>query len=143
MHTLYHSEVLHGDKQGRKISFPTINLDPQVWPQNQEPGVNASEVTIDTHTFQAALYFGPRTMKEETFIVLEIFLLDFSEEIYGQTVSFSLRKYIRTVVHFNSFEELKEQIAKDVQDVKAAFENKGAEMPQAPSILQPTTENPE
>lgn len=119
----YKGTVLHGDKQGRKISFPTINLDPSIWPFNQEPGVYSAEVKIGDQTFMGALYYGPRTTQSETFNVLEIFLLDFSKEIYGETVSFRLHQYIRAVIHFNSFDELKQQIAKDVEAVRASFEN--------------------
>lgn len=124
MNTSYHSSVLHGDKQGRKISFPTINLDPNVWPADKEPGVYAAPVQIEEHTFQGALYYGPRTTQNETHNVLEIYLLDFSQEIYGQDVSFSLHTFIRPVIHFKSFDELKVQIAKDVDDVRAAFSHK-------------------
>lgn len=124
MITWYHSEVSHGDKQGRKISFPTINLDPKIWPADQESGVYAAEVTVGDHSFLGALYYGPRTMHGETTDVLEIYLLDFAQEIYGETVSFRLHKFIRGVLHFNSFEEMKPQIAKDVADVRASFNAK-------------------
>lgn len=117
----YTSPVLHGDKAGRKISFPTINLEPSIWPPNQEPGVYSSQVKIGSHSFTGALYFGPRTVKNEIHNVLEIYLLDFSREIYGQTVSFRLHQFIRPVIHFNSFEEMKPQIAKDVKEVLASF----------------------
>jgi riboflavin kinase/FMN adenylyltransferase len=122
MTTWYHSTVHHGNKQGRTISFPTVNLDPSVWPSARQPGVYAAEVKIGEYTFKGALYFGPRTVKKETHNVLEIFLLDFSKEIYGQKLSFRLHQFIRGVIHFNSFEEMKLQIAKDVNDVRASFD---------------------
>lgn len=121
--TWHTSVVFHGDKQGRKINFPTINLEPATWPADQESGVYAAEVRIGDHSFQGALYYGPRTVQGETHNVLEIFLLDFSEEIYGQKVSFRLHGFIRPVLHFNTFEEMKTQIAKDVEAVSQAFTN--------------------
>ena len=124
MPTFYSSPVFHGDKLGRKITFPTVNLDPSVWPATKEPGVYAAEVNIADLTFQGALYFGPRIVKNETHNVLEIFLLNFSKEIYGETISFRLHQFIRPVLHFNSFEELKAQIAKDVTEVEASFKIK-------------------
>jgi FAD synthase len=123
MITWYHSTVHHGDKKGRTISFPTVNLDPGVWPVDHQPGVYAAEVTIANHSFKGALYYGPRTTQSETHHVLEIFLLNFSQEIYGETISFRLHKFIRPVLHFNSFEELKAQIATDVLDVEKSFTN--------------------
>lgn len=126
MTTWSSSPILHGDKQGRKISYPTINLDATTWPSDQKPGVYAVEVRIGDppSNFQGALYYGPRTIQGETHNVLEIFLLNFSQEVYGQTASFSLHKFIRPVLHFNSFEEMKPQIAKDVADVKKSFTKK-------------------
>lgn len=127
MLTWYSSSVLHGNKQGRKISFPTINLDPSIWPFNQDPGVYSAEVKVDTHTFQGALYYGPRSINQETINVLEIFLLNFSKEIYGETVSFRLHKFIRGVLHFNSFEDMKKQIIQDVEAVQASFKTTNIE----------------
>lgn len=118
------SPVLHGDKQGRKISYPTINLDPTTWPADHEPGVYAAEVSIGEPptAFQGALYYGPRTIQGETNNVLEIFLLNFSQEVYGQTASFRLHKFIRPVLHFKTFDELKAEIARDVLAVSNAFD---------------------
>lgn len=117
----YTGTVQHGDKQGRTISFPTINLDPSIWPADKEPGVYSSHVQIGQENFIGALYYGPRTTQNETFNVLEIFLLDFSKEIYGETVTFSLHQFIRPVIHFSSFEELKQQITLDVDAVQASL----------------------
>lgn len=124
MHTWHSSPIYHGDKQGRTISFPTINLDPNIWPADQQPGVYSVEVRIGepATAFQGALYYGPRTIQGETHNILEIYLLDFSQQVYGQTASFRLHKFIRPVIHFNSFEEMKPQIAQDVEAVRASFE---------------------
>ncbi|PIY79471.1 MAG: hypothetical protein COY81_02485 [Candidatus Pacebacteria bacterium CG_4_10_14_0_8_um_filter_43_12] len=123
MPTWYHSAVLHGDKQGRKISFPTVNLDSKIWPEGKKPGVYSAKVKIGEHHFLGALYFGPRTMNQETYNVLEIFLLEFptDKQIYGQQVSFSLHQFIRPVIHFQSLDQLKDQISQDVQDVRQSF----------------------
>jgi riboflavin kinase/FMN adenylyltransferase len=126
----YQSTVFHGDKSGRTINFPTINLDPSVIPQDTKPGVYASRVRLaDTQfsdsmladtEFIGALYFGPRLVKGETHNVLEIFLLDFEKEIYGQTVKFCLEKFIRPVLDFASLDELKQQLQKDIEAVRNA-----------------------
>jgi FAD synthase len=113
--------VSHGDKSGRKIGFPTINLDPAVVPQDTPQGVYASRLKIVDREYLGALYFGPRLVKGETHNVLEIFILDFSAEIYGQTVQFSLGKFIRPVLHFNSLEELQQQLQKDIAAVRVAL----------------------
>ena len=114
----YQSTVFHGDKSGRTINFPTINLDPLIIPQDTKPGVYASLVEVSGVEFKGALYFGPRLVKGETNNVLEIFLLDFEKEVYGQTVIFCLEKFIRPVLDFASLDELKQQLQKDIEAVR-------------------------
>ncbi len=116
---LYTTVVLHGDKTGRTINFPTLNLDPLVINPQTKPGVYAAEVFIKKERFLGALYFGPRLVKNETHNVLEIFVLDFDTEIYGEQIQFSLVKFIRPVLDFSSLEELQLQLQKDIAAVRA------------------------
>jgi riboflavin kinase / FMN adenylyltransferase len=114
----YSSCVFHGDKSGRQIGFPTINLDPTIMPLGCEEGVYASRVEVRGKKYTGALYFGPRSVKNEVFNVLEIYILDFTGEIYGETVQFSLGTFIRPVIHFTTLEELKQQLYQDIADIK-------------------------
>ncbi len=114
----YSSPIFHGDKAGRTIGFPTINLDPTIIPQNTTPGVYAAQVQLTGKNYLGALYFGPRLVKGETHNVLEIFILDFSQEIYGETAQFSILQFVRPVMDFSSLEELKSQLQKDIAAVR-------------------------
>lgn len=114
----YSSSVFHGNKDGRQAGFPTINLDPASIPSTTQQGVYAAIVKIDDQEHAGALYFGPRTMRNETTKVLEIFLLNFNKEIYGEVVQFRLLQFIRPVVHFASLEETKAQIENDIAEIK-------------------------
>ena|SRR3989344_845645 len=114
MVTWYQARVLHGEKTGRTIGFPTVNLDPSVIPQDTEKGIYASLVKINGKDYHGVLYFGPRLVKNETHDVLEIHVLEFAEEIYGDEISFTLEKFVRGVKNFASLEELKEAIKLDV-----------------------------
>lgn len=116
----YSSQVFHGNKTGRQINFPTVNLDPSVVPLDTPQGVYASKLEINGQKFVGALYFGPRLVKNETHNVLEIFILDFEKEIYGEIVEFSLSKFIRPVLNFKSLQELKLQLEKDVAAVRSS-----------------------
>jgi riboflavin kinase/FMN adenylyltransferase len=119
LHSLWFSStVLHGDKSGRQIGFPTINLDPKAMPLGSEEGVYASEVRVADKIYVGALYFGPRSVKNEVFNVLEIHILNFSQEIYGQTVSFKVGTFIRPVIHFTKLSELKTQLAEDIAAIQ-------------------------
>lgn len=117
----YESKVFKGNKQGRTIGFPTLNLNPFVLPKEQKEGVYASLVKHDGNTYKGALFLGPRIMLNETKQVLEIYLFDFSKEIYDQTVQFQILDYIREVQNFASLDELKSQIKKDIMAIEASL----------------------
>jgi len=119
MPQMYQSLVYHGQKLGRTIGFPTVNLDPTVVDQNLERGVYASHVTVGEKTYLGALYFGPRLVLNETKDVLEIHLLDFTGEIYDQILSFTVEKFIRGILNFKSLPELQTQLKADVLSIKS------------------------
>lgn len=114
----YESKVLRGNKQGRTIGYPTINLDPSVLPPEIKEGVYAALVKHDGKIYKGALFFGPRVILKETKKVLEIHLIDFSKEIYDNIILFQILDCIREVQNFSSLNELKEQIKKDVVAVE-------------------------
>lgn len=114
----FHSTIAHGDQLGRTIGFPTLNLDPTCLTTSIQPGVWQAQVTIKGDVYMGALYFGPRTIKNETAQVLEIYLLDFDEEVYGEQASFSLVSFVRPVLHFASLAQLQKQLAADVLAIR-------------------------
>lgn len=114
--------VKHGDQHGRSIGYPTINLDPTLWPNDLQPGVYVSKVTIADKDYLGALYFGSRSIRGETKNVLEITLLEFSGAIYGELVSFQIGDFIRPPIDYQPGKQneykLKKQIADDISRVK-------------------------
>lgn len=114
-------KILHGDQTGRTIGFPTLNLDPTIIDSNidsLDKGVHAAWVKLHNTLYKAALYFGPRVIKNESHNVLEIHVLDFDDEVYGESVTFQLMHFVRPVMNFDSLEELKDQIKKDIASVE-------------------------
>lgn len=113
--------VKHGDQHGRTIGYPTINLDPTLWPTELHPGVYVSKVTVEDKDYLGALYFGPRSIKGETKNVLEITLLDFSSTVYGEVVSVQVGDFVREPIDYQPGKQnesaLKEQIADDISKV--------------------------
>jgi riboflavin kinase/FMN adenylyltransferase len=83
--------------------------------------VYAANVKIDGRVYQGALYLGPRLVKDEQHDVLEVYVLDYEDEIYGRQVEFILRQFIRPVRDFVSLEDLKKQITADVEAVRKAL----------------------
>ncbi len=114
---VYQGQVLHGLGNGKSKAFATVNLDPAILEMGLPQGVYAAWVVFANKKYKGALFYGPRKVLHEDAIVLEIYLLDFSQEIYGQTISFQLEKFIRPVKNFTSFASLKQQIALDIQAV--------------------------
>ncbi len=126
----FSSPIFSGSKLGRTIGFPTLNLDPQVFPAGKQPGVYACLVwftpatsptkpTSTTTSHLGALYFGPRLINNETFNVLEVFVLDFNQDVYDKIATIQLKDFIRPPLDFNSFEEMKTQLEQDVAAVAA------------------------
>ena len=113
-------KVIFGDKTGRTIETPTINLDPNLMPspERNRPGVYGCLVKVDNAIYRGALYFGPRLVKNEEENVLEIFILDFSKNIYNQTVQFVVKSFIRSPKNFDSLEEMKKTIRRDVAQIE-------------------------
>ncbi len=117
----YQAQVQAGDQTGRQLSYPTINLNPLLLPQTMKRGVYASWVWVAGRRYQGALYFGPRLVKDEEHDVLEIFLLDFSGELYGEEIEFTVEQYLREPRDFTKLEELGQQIDQDIKGVKEAL----------------------
>lgn len=112
--------VQSGDKTGRTINSPTINLDPSLMPSpdRKKPGVYGCLVKVDKNIYKGALYFGPRLVKNETENVLEIFILNFCKNIYNQSIKFRVELFIRPPENFENLEELRKTISKDVAEIK-------------------------
>ena len=115
------SNVYSGQRVGRTIGFPTLNLESSSIPPNTKKGVYASWVTIQGKRNKGALYYGPRLVLGESEDVLEIYVLDFDQDIYGQQVSFTLEKYIRGILDLPDLTALKNQLAADAQAVDDAL----------------------
>jgi len=122
-HKWYQSKVTKGHRQGKKLGFPTLNLDNPLLLEGFKEGVYAAEVSIDEKVYWGLLYFGPRLIWNETKNVLEIYVLDFDKEIYGKTIAFRIINYIREVINFPSsnIQAFKVQLKLDVAKAQKIF----------------------
>ena len=106
-------EVIHGDKRGREIGVPTANvrLGDYVRPKY---GVYAVRVRLsDGRAFLGVANLGVRPMFESPEPLLEVWLFDFDEELYGQVIETELMGFIRPEMFFDSLDALKAQIDDD------------------------------
>lgn len=116
-------EVVRGKQLGTDLGFPTCNINPQ---RRKIPlhGVYASEVRLVDRYRPAAVNIGYRpTVTDEGDALLEAHILDFDEVLYGKTIEVIFRAKLREEVKFGSLEALKQQIAADVENVRAMFAN--------------------
>ncbi|KXI28181.1 bifunctional riboflavin kinase/FAD synthetase [Paraglaciecola hydrolytica] len=107
-------KVLHGDKKGRTIGFPTANLKMKrvKVPVN---GVFAVQVTIKNQTYAGVANIGHRPTVNGQRTQLEVHLFDFNQNLYGQFISVALVHKIREEMKFDSFEQLHQQIQQDAK----------------------------
>ena len=113
-------KVVHGEKRGRKIGFPTANIHMR---HNRPPLKGVFAVKFQNHFGVANLGIRP-SIKGEKKLQLEVHLLNFSSDLYGQHVSVIFLKKLRDEKKFKSIDELKEQIKLDVIKAKLFFDKK-------------------
>jgi len=114
-------QVIHGDHRGRRFRTPTANID--AGPEILLPaGVYVANVLIGAKTFRgvANIGFCPTFTKEKERKV-EVHILDFSKDIYGQFIELYFLKKIRNEKRFLSKEHLCEQIEKDKEEARQYF----------------------
>ncbi|MDH4284238.1 MAG: bifunctional riboflavin kinase/FAD synthetase, partial [Gallionellaceae bacterium] len=118
--------VVHGDKIGREIGFPTANVQMK---HNRPPltGIFVVRVTGDHILPQhGAASLGVRpTVHANGRAVLEIHLLDFAQEIYGQHLCVEFLHKLRNEEKFGNMEILTQQIALDVENTRKWFNENG------------------
>jgi riboflavin kinase/FMN adenylyltransferase len=110
--------VEHGDKRGRALGFPTVNL--RV-PSNRllpRDGIYAVWARIGGDRVAAAASLGVRPTFGAGERRLEAFLLDWSGELYGDRVGIEFVRRLRDELRFASAAELSQQIAKDVEETR-------------------------
>lgn len=122
----YKGKVLEGDRVGRTIGFPTINLPPSIIPKDFKEGVYACVVRFAKKHYQATLFFGPRLIKGEKHPVLEIYIHDFEKEIYGKDIEFTIASFIRKGRNFTTLDAMQKEIARDIKASKKALKKFGA-----------------
>jgi riboflavin kinase/FMN adenylyltransferase len=114
--------VAHGDKRGRTIGYPTANI--RMFRKNTPVnGVFAVTMTgIDGLEIEGIANVGTRpTVDGGSKVILETHLFDFDKDIYGRYVEVHFKQKIRDEIRFQTLEQLKAQIKKDVAETKKIF----------------------
>jgi riboflavin kinase / FMN adenylyltransferase len=113
-------KVVEGDGRGRTIGFPTANM--ETWPEKLLPAIGVYRCTtvVDGKTYLCVGNVGYRpTFTENTKrVFVEIHLLDFAGDLYGKELQVQFTHRLRGEVKFPSFEELIQQIHRDIQTAR-------------------------
>jgi riboflavin kinase / FMN adenylyltransferase len=125
-------EVVHGDKRGRELGFPTANmrLDPGC---RLKHGIYAVRVGVGERRYDGVASFGRRPMFDQGSVLLESFLFDFDGDLYGQTIDVAFIDWIRPELNFASVADLVRRMDEDARLARAAL----AERPDAFPRLGP------
>lgn len=114
--------VTKGEQLGRKIGFPTANVqllvDYKLIPKN---GVYIVNVKVKNSLYKGMLNIGVRPTIEGLNKTIEVNIFDFDQDIYGEKIEVILLKYIREEQKFESLEALKQQLNKDKAEALAYF----------------------
>ena len=105
--------VVSGNQIGRQIGFPTANLQLDVSKLIPKGGVYAVDVMFDNVLFQGMLNIGTRPTLSGEKQTIEVHIIDFEKDIYGDTLVIRFRKRLRDERKFESINELKAQLELD------------------------------
>ena len=114
-------EVIHGDKRGRTIGVPTANV---AMGDYMRPayGVYATRTRLpDGRIIDGVANLGVRPMFEVDQPLLEVWLLDFDGDLYGQTIETELVAHLRGEMAFDGLPALKAQIDRDADAARAVL----------------------
>jgi riboflavin kinase/FMN adenylyltransferase len=108
-------EVVHGDKRGRELGYPTANiwLETTICPSYGVYAVQAARPSAPNDWIAGAANIGIRPMFETRMPLLEVFLFNFKDDLYGETLSVRPIQKIRDEAKFDSLDELIKQMEKD------------------------------
>lgn len=129
MQQIYSGKVNKGEGRGKKLGYPTANINIDNLKIDVKPGVYASTAWLNNNQldnnnknfkdkkYQAILFYGPKKTFNKVENTLEIHILNFNQDLYEKVLNFTIGKFIRQPIKFNSVEELVKQIKEDITKV--------------------------
>lgn len=112
--------VIEGASRGRKLGFPTANIELKSNYVMPRSGVYKTYTEIDGRTYKSATNIGynPTFNKENKLLKFETYILDFNENIYGKTIKVYFKRHIRDDIKFDNVDDLIAQMNLDVKEVE-------------------------
>jgi riboflavin kinase / FMN adenylyltransferase len=113
-------QVIHGDKRGRELGFPTANLTLDA-ACGLRHGIYAVRVGIEGRRYDGVASFGRRPMFDSGVVLLEVFLFDFTGDLYGRTMDVAFIAWLRAEETFASVDDLIRQMQDDARGAREAL----------------------
>ena len=128
---LFSGIVVKGNQLGRTIGFPTANVEiPDRHKLLLPQGIYAARARVKDRSYQAMLYIGNRpSVSTDGRFVIEVNLIDFEGDLYGETLHCAVIDFIRSDQKFDSLEALSTQIGQDKIKILARLEQENAHVP--------------
>lgn len=116
-------KVIGGQRRGRDLGFPTANMDIDPEALLPKPGIYAVKVNYKNIMYEglASLGINPTFTPENNELRLEVHILDFEQDIYGEEITITWYKFIREEKRFQSAEALIQAMEKDEKEVRQFF----------------------
>ena len=108
MNIIISGKVIKGKKRGKALGFPTANIELL---EEVNSGVYTGIVNAEGKKYPAGIFVSPDGK------LLEAHLIGFSGDLYGKEIEAQIVRKIRDVMKFESDEELKKQIKKDIENI--------------------------
>lgn len=124
-HYMLNGTVVHGQKIGNTIGFPTANVEVAEREKLIPPeGIYAVRVSHNGKRYGGMLYIGTRpTLKKYTNRTIEVNIFDFNQTIYGDELTLEIIAFIRPDAQFEDLEGLKKQLGQDRKRAQLLLQN--------------------
>ncbi len=111
----YISKVVHGDRRGRKLGFPTANLEIENYRAMLPNGAYAVSVRVAGVDYCGIANIGDNPTFNVNDRRLEVYIHDFNDNLYGQDIAVSFLEKLRDEQKFQSVDDLVNQLRQDLQ----------------------------
>jgi riboflavin kinase/FMN adenylyltransferase len=120
--------VVHGEKRGRELGFPTANLKLDAACALKH-GIYAVRAGLDGKIYGGVASFGRRPTFDNGAPLLEVFLFDFSGDLYGREIDVAFIGWLRGELKFDSVDDLKGQMHVDAAQARAVLARSAGAFP--------------
>lgn len=105
--------VVHGKKIGRTIGYPTANIETDSIKLLPKKGAYIVEVVVKGQTFKGMLSIGTNPTVNGEKLTVEVYILDFEGDIYGEQITVKFRDFLHDEIKFEGLEKLIEKLDED------------------------------